>query len=151
MMALTIWQPWASLIMVGAKPYEFRGWPAPKRLVGQRIVIHASKRRVDHREVVALCRGLHSGAIGSGLSVGPALDLLEGWARGDRALPLASGLGTAILGEPKPVTEIYANAPDSDRLDHHKWGWPLSEIQPFEPIVPARGFQGFWEWKGETA
>ena len=24
MKALTIWQPWASLIMVGAKPYEFR-------------------------------------------------------------------------------------------------------------------------------
>ena len=25
MLALTIWQPWASLIMIGAKPYEFRG------------------------------------------------------------------------------------------------------------------------------
>jgi hypothetical protein len=24
MKALTIWQPWASLIMIGAKPYEFR-------------------------------------------------------------------------------------------------------------------------------
>ena len=24
MKGLTIWQPWASLIMIGAKPYEFR-------------------------------------------------------------------------------------------------------------------------------
>jgi len=24
MKALTIWQPWASLIMIGAKPFEFR-------------------------------------------------------------------------------------------------------------------------------
>lgn len=27
MKALTIYQPWASLVMIGAKPHEFRGWP----------------------------------------------------------------------------------------------------------------------------
>ena len=27
MKALTIWQPWATLIMLGAKPFEFRRWP----------------------------------------------------------------------------------------------------------------------------
>lgn len=27
MRAITIWQPWASLILVGAKPYEFRPKP----------------------------------------------------------------------------------------------------------------------------
>jgi hypothetical protein len=26
MKALTIYQPWASLVMIGAKPYEFRRW-----------------------------------------------------------------------------------------------------------------------------
>lgn len=38
MKALTIWQPWASLIISGAKPYEFRGWRIPESLIGQRIV-----------------------------------------------------------------------------------------------------------------
>ena len=29
MRALTIWQPWASLIIIGAKPFEWRRWRAP--------------------------------------------------------------------------------------------------------------------------
>jgi hypothetical protein len=35
MKALTIWQPWATLIMIGAKPHEFRGqwiWPEDRIL-----------------------------------------------------------------------------------------------------------------------
>jgi ASCH domain. len=51
MKALTIWQPWASLIIAGAKPYEFRGWRAPRSLIGQRIVIHAAARKIDMEEV----------------------------------------------------------------------------------------------------
>ena len=54
MKALTIWQPWASLIIAGAKPYEFRGWRAPRALIGQRIVIHAAARKIDRDEVCAL-------------------------------------------------------------------------------------------------
>lgn len=49
MKALTIWQPWASLVMIGAKPYEFRRWDYRERqsgLQGQRIVIHAGARPV---------------------------------------------------------------------------------------------------------
>ena len=50
MMALSLWQPHASLIFlpdyVGGgfcKPFETRGWPPPSRLFGQRIAIHAAK------------------------------------------------------------------------------------------------------------
>jgi hypothetical protein len=42
--ALPLWQPWASLVaLVGAKRVETRHWPAPPRLIGQRIAIHATK------------------------------------------------------------------------------------------------------------
>ena len=51
MKALTIWQPWASLIIAGAKPYEFRGWRAPRSIFGQRIVIHAAAKKIDRDEV----------------------------------------------------------------------------------------------------
>lgn len=33
MKALTLWQPWASLIAVGVKAIETRSWPAPAALV----------------------------------------------------------------------------------------------------------------------
>lgn len=62
MKALTIWQPWASLIMAGFKPYEFRGWPAPRYVVGQRVVIHAGIRSIKKTEVRDLIETLSSGA-----------------------------------------------------------------------------------------
>ena len=44
--AITLHQPWASLIGLGLKTVETRSWPAPARLVGQRIAVHAGKRLV---------------------------------------------------------------------------------------------------------
>ena len=54
MRALTIYQPWATLIMIGAKPYEFRRWDYRTRawaLEGSRIVIHASARPIRSAEI----------------------------------------------------------------------------------------------------
>lgn len=153
MKALTVYQPWASLIMAGCKPYEFRTWDYRTRasaLVDQRIVIHASARKVVVAEIADLIHRLgHDGGKGTGLTVGPALDLLEGWWRKGKGvtLPLGAGLGTAILSTPRKASALFAgDVADSDRIDQHIWAWPLTDIQPFEPIVPARGAQGFWGW-----
>lgn len=43
MKAISLWQPWASLIACGAKPFETRHWAPPGELIGQRIAIHAAK------------------------------------------------------------------------------------------------------------
>ena len=45
MRAVTLYQPWASLIALGHRTTETRSWPAPRSLVGSRIAIHAGKRR----------------------------------------------------------------------------------------------------------
>ena len=54
MKALTIWQPWASLIIAGVKPYEFRGWYPPASIIGRRIAIHAGARPVRKAEIAEL-------------------------------------------------------------------------------------------------
>ncbi|TXL72515.1 hypothetical protein FHP25_24785 [Vineibacter terrae] len=144
MRAFTIWQPWASMIIAGVKPYEFRRWAAPRHLWGQRIVIHAGARPVRTRELAQLINQL-----GDGEDIGlepRAMDLLDRWWRREAELPTASGLGTAVLGEPRRAVDIYAGRPDSDRVDEHVWGWPLTDSQPFTPIGPCRGLQGFWTW-----
>ena len=43
MKAITLHQPWASLIAAGAKTTETRSWPAPKADWGSVIAIHAGK------------------------------------------------------------------------------------------------------------
>jgi len=157
MKALTIYQPWASLIMIGAKPYEFRKWDYRTRcpaVEGQRIVIHASARKVDPREVQDILYRLWAGEP-TGLKHEKARRLLVkiGFKPGDGGpmLPTAHGLGTAILGTPRKASEIFGRGRDSDRIDHQVWAWPLIDIKPFEPPIPARGAQGFWTWPEKVA
>lgn len=44
MKAISLWQPWASLIACGAKPFETRSWAPPRDMIGQPIAIHAAKK-----------------------------------------------------------------------------------------------------------
>jgi hypothetical protein len=45
MKALSIWQPWASLILSGEKKIETRSWPVPYSIRGTRIAIAGTKTR----------------------------------------------------------------------------------------------------------
>jgi|GEM_PF-4635399 len=42
MKAISIRQPWASLIAHGIKDIENRTWKCPQKYIGQRVLIHAS-------------------------------------------------------------------------------------------------------------
>lgn len=44
MKAISIKQPWASLITHGIKDIENRTWACPKKYIGQRVLIHASAK-----------------------------------------------------------------------------------------------------------
>ena len=43
MKVISIWQPFASLIVSGSKVFETRTWPAPKSVIGQTIGIASTK------------------------------------------------------------------------------------------------------------
>ena len=54
MQAISLWQPYASLIAAKVKPFETRHWPAQSHRIGQRIAIHAALRRPTQAEVAEL-------------------------------------------------------------------------------------------------
>ena len=152
MKVITIWQPWATLIMAGAKPYEFRGWPAPRALVGTRIGVHAGGRPVkpaELQDLVLRLRGDHAWTTGLKPE---ARKLLERWLAEPDQLPRSCVLGTALLGEPRRAHEIAGDLGgpfnDSDRDEHSNWAWPMSAPLHFEPPIPAAGRQGFWTLQG---
>lgn len=152
MKALTIWQPWASLIIAGAKPYEFRGWIPPQSIVGQTIAIHAGARPVRKSEISDLRMRLTSAdAWTTALIKEVALPLLERWHTAPGQLPLSSVLGTAVLGQARGgfdiVEEFGGVINDSDRDQHANFAWPMTKILKFEPFHPAKGAQGFWDWR----
>lgn len=162
MKAITIWQPWASLIMVGAKAYEFRPksylayFGAPK--VGDRVVIHAGVRPIKRVEIEDLIERLDAEDDSTGLNAALARQVLLKCraAAKYQALPLGCGLGTAVLGRPLNAGKIFRGPiADSDRAaedeDRYNWAWPLADIKPFDAPIPVRGAQGFWNWPEKVA
>jgi len=118
-----------------------------RELVGQRIVIHAGSRPVKPSEIHELIEWVRSGR--SSLVADKALPLLERIAAASRCrgvVELGAGLGTAIIGKPRPAYGLY---PDSDRAPHHLMGWPLTDVWPWPEPIEARGLQGFWQWPYE--
>jgi activating signal cointegrator 1 len=127
--ALTLWQPWASFIAIGVKPYETRSKPPPLRLVGLRIAIHAAARKprwsdLDSETHRAMCE-----AFGSGHQL--------------PALPLGVILCTADLAETLPVERVLHD-PFGD-YSTGRWAWRLEDLRRVEPYAPAKGMQ-LWGW-----
>lgn len=154
MKAFTIWQPWATLIMMGAKPYEFRPRSyrqyvgVPK--IGERVVIHAAARKVSYSDVTDLYNKLKGWQLDyTGLAVEKALPLIEklmALPKKQQILPLSAGLGTVVLGEPKNALDVFESLPhDSDRGDFN-WAWPMLEVEPWSAPIPCSGQRGFWAW-----
>jgi hypothetical protein len=155
MKALTVWQPWASLIMIGAKAYEFRRWNFTDRshlrhLVGQRIVIHAGARKPTLVECDDIIGRIYEGesALDAELALPLVRSLMSSIAsRAQPSVLLAAALGTVVVGEPRRCTDLFAGViADSDRIDEHMWAWPMTDPQPFPAPIPAAGAQGFWNW-----
>lgn len=155
MKAFTIHQPWGTLIMMGAKPYEFRPRSyleyvgRPK--VGERVVIHAAARKVDVSDLLDLQDKLtgaqpdHTGLIAD--LARPLIERLLALPKAQQQiLPLSAGLGTVVLGTPKNALDVFRTLPhDSDRGDFN-WAWPMLDIEPFDAPVSCSGARGFWAW-----
>lgn len=156
--ALTLWQPWATLVASGVKRYEFRRWAATSRYRGCRIAIHAGARPMRRGEIDDLLAALRlEQGWGTALDVAPAMELLLRIQADLSIVPLSHVVATAVLGEPVPAAEAVARLygesfrGDSDRIDHQVWGWPVTDIRRLEPPVPMRGAQGFWPCELDVA
>lgn len=156
MKALTLWQPWASLIALGAKPYEFRRYDYRKRiggLVGTRIAIHAGARPERLGEIFDIIARLNrnESALVEAIArpiLEKAVNVRKAWSsHSPRAhiFPLSTVLCTAIIGEPVLASELFKDAvADSTRFVESIWAWPLTEVVAFDEPVPYQGHQSFW-------
>lgn len=138
MKALTLWQPWAQLIAVGAKSYETRSWPAPRNLIGQRIAIHAAKRWDRDLQAICLEEPFRSA-------------LLEFSSPSD--LPRGVVVATARLLECFPTSSLNPSRAERSFGD---WGpgryaWLLVDVDRLKKPIPARGAQGIWTFNASGA
>ncbi len=124
MKALTIKQPWASLIMFGGKDIENRDWHAPAYLIGERIAIHSSKKldESEFEDAIYFC-------LERKLPFLPDVDSVK---------------GGVILGTVSLVDCVREHSSPWFVGDH---GFVLADPEPLKAPVQIRGALGFWNWR----
>lgn len=96
MKAISLWQPWASLIACGAKPFETRSWAPPRDLIGQPIAIHAAKK-VD-KGAAQFATDLMYGQFKTSEPYRSNPHLLEGFPLGDKLADSFRGTADELMG-----------------------------------------------------
>ena len=137
MKALTLYQPWASLLAAGVKQIETR--PRPWHYQGP-VAIHAALRPVTPDELArwkVLALRLACGEL-MGLIAGP--------------LPLGAVGGIVQMTECRRMTQAWIEEiPELERACGDwrpgRYGYRMEAPQLLHQPVPARGRQGVWNWE----
>lgn len=151
MRAISLWQPWASAIALGAKRIETRPWATNYR---GPLAIHAAKRCVNWEMEDFDRSPLWRGALN--LVCHRTLAVRD-------VLPFGAIVATCNLIGCFPVEDLPAavldevHVRDGDIEERHWWterdmgnycrrrfGWVLDDIEPLPEPVPWKGQQGFF-------
>lgn len=143
MKAITIHQPWATLIALGEKKFETRGWPTNHR--GQ-IAIHAAKKAdkdacdMEQIRSVLAKHGYTADNLPTGSVI--AICQLVGCHK-----VISTSFDAATLyadGIPK----VRGNELAFGWYEVGRYAWEMADVKQIDP-VPAKGQQRLWNWGGE--
>lgn len=149
MKAISLWQPWATLIATGAKQIETRSWATSYR---GPIAIHAAKRKV-RKELIELAEWEEYRAA-LGVTTMESEQAEEKLALEKMlALPYGAIVATANLVNCLPTHEITRDLIkthngwdeyDMGNYGYMRWGWMLTDIKPLAQPIPYKGEQGIF-------
>lgn len=147
MKALPLWQPWASLVAIGAKRIETRHWPCPRALIGKRIAIHATKTT---NELWIIRQQPFHRRLREARDAG-TLVLVDG------ELPLGAIVATAVIDRCTEmnelgIAELQHTDPDEHAFGHYaigRYAWVLRDVEPLAEPVPFKGSQGIFDVPNE--
>lgn len=155
--ALTLWQPWASLVALGFKKLETRGWDTEYR---GPLVIHAARYvDLDFCQLPGVKEFLaQHGIIPEQLPRGAvvAVGLLVQTYR----ILIPTGKDCARLMLPKLIREpggpVTVPVPEHETPWGNYWepgrfAFQLHDVKAFSRPVPARGLQRLWDWRPQDA
>jgi len=149
MKAITLTQPWATLVAIGAKRIETRSWSTRYR---GPVAIHAAKsyprwaretcdegpfrKALGRLDPNGLLRG-YVVATANLVAIVPTISFIEYFEKPDPQ------------NWPCPF-EGFALTPDDFSFGDFaegRYAWLLADVKPLPTPVPASGKLGLWEWK----
>lgn len=170
MKALSLTQPWATLVAVGAKRIETRSWGTTYR---GPIAIHASKAfpRADRdlcltnnvffsvlKQHISRVADLPRGAVIATARLVDVVPIIkpEKTIRGVKYVSIdPDGIvrvwePTLLAGVPGHVADIQPNEHEASFGDYTpgRYAWLLDRVVKLPEPIPARGSLGLWNWDG---
>lgn len=140
MKAITLWQPWATLIALGAKLIETRSWKTDYR---GPLAIHAASRPPEWTDNPDIERVLAYYGYENGVHQDGPIEFL----------PRASVVAICELLSCEPTDELLrvpgnkeAQEPFGD-FSPGRFGWVLADVVRLETPIRARGRQQLWDWE----
>jgi hypothetical protein len=167
MKAITIWQPWASLLAIGAKKYETRSWPTKYRGT---IAIHAAKKDPCKIPLIGLEKfdaaagtELERAGLGSTWFLLPrgkiiaTAELVDVWhivhnpgVDVDTARHIPIGAESLTNDRHAPDFVDYFVPTEQEILfgdwTPGRYAWEIANVKMLPSPVPAAGHQSLWEW-----
>jgi hypothetical protein len=139
MKALSVWQPWASLLVAGIQHWETRSWNTDYRGI---LAIHATKRVPQPFEDLLKARST------------PEAETLVKLMRqmgyySLREMPMGKVIGLVTVKEVIPAEDVihilvwHAHLGDFSK---GRFAWRLANPLKFQHPIQAKGAQGLWEW-----
>lgn len=148
MKAITIHQPWASLIALGEKRFETRGWKTKFR--GQ-IAIHAAQR-VDKEAymnpVIYAALQKHGIMFFDDLPTGEVVAIAD--LKGCHPINLCGDSFASTIDDAGEITHIYENEEfEFGYYAEGRYAWEMTNVRQITP-VQAKGQQGLWNWNEKS-
>jgi hypothetical protein len=135
MKAISLLQPWASLVVTGFKQWETRSWNTQFR---GRLLIHASGRRDGLARSLCTTIDLFSGRIGG--------------IRGFYALPLGAIIGEVTLVSTQKTDMPYLLSDEEFAFGDYspgRWMWQLADPVHYVEPIPWKGGLSLWDYPGQ--
>jgi len=138
MKALTLTQPWATLVAIGAKRIETRVWRSSYR---GPLAIHAAKgfprsARDFHYAMVSQQFGIDIGELPLGCVIATA--------RLTDCVPMESEICLPGVFEDYPELDTPQERSFGD-FSVGRWAWILEDVQQLSQPIPAKGALSLWE------
>lgn len=146
MKALTLTQPWATLVALGAKKIETRSWSTSYR---GWLAIHAAKncpkRDMDFWREEPFKAALYPGGIYTYPELECGMVLAKALLIGCKLI-VENG---SCIGHGEIHKMIPPEDPERSFGDYYagRYGWILSNVRKFPTPIPAKGALGLWEWE----
>lgn len=154
MKTLSLTQPWATLVAIGAKRVETRSWNA--KYSGP-LAIHAAKSFPGWAKDCCSER-VFLRALGwptpSDSRVGITQDWMDLLTRNIKALPLGCVIGTVTLLGCRFTEDVVGQLSEQEvalgDYARGRYAWMLADAKLLPEPIPAKGSLGLWDFDGIT-